>query len=287
MIKYLTTVIIVCVTAISLFADNHKLQHNQASIKVECPAVATVGQRFTVTYELSYPENISDNNLNIKISPVADKASLLAGPSTVNSLTTNVINGKVQERTLKKWSYIFRADKAGTFTTPHFTIIEDGDTLSLAPVSEQILFIVDNNKREEPPQVDTTKIFLRAEIDKPTIQLGDSLVLSVALISDRSDITNAYFTKYPTVEDCYQELLPELSIEAQEVTIDHRKYFKWIIGKYKIIPLKKGTFRIDEISLKADVFIWEKNPADSFFEYMSPRQKTLDIQSESIMFSVE
>ncbi len=289
MIRLVLAVLIACTTTAYLFAKDSEIQQDLLSMSIKCPEQVTVGNKFVVEYQLTYPGDLSDKDLNISLTTRSELASLLIDiPATSNSFTTNVINGKINKISSKKWAFTFRANYTGRFTTPCFAITEGNDTLSISSINKLIEITKDNKRIEntnyDENKTDTTQVITRLELDKNTIQLGDSLVLKVILLSNCSGINSLTYIDTPMIEDCYLDKLIESTSEPSEEIINQCKYYKWIIGEYIAIPLKKGVFKIDPVRFKGEK--WIREPLnDSFWGTL--KNVPFETQSNRMIFNVE
>lgn len=254
-----------------------KFHPYQNKTYVDCPKLVAVGDKFNLDYVFKSGqelEAINPNDIRIKLSPTESNAEFIFGPvrSVTTSTSWNGIFGKTIETSIK-WSFTFLAISEGVFEVPDYTLISDSDTLKPNPVKEKIRFVSTNffdddisipsKSQKDFNQADTTRTILRLEIDKKTVQLGDSIICSVILLCNVPRITQLAFEKKLEIRGC--DIIPlhydnEHSIE----TINKTTFHKWTIGKYKIIPSKKGKYKITPISVKGETQLMGNN-VDMYF----------------------
>ena len=108
------------------------LAHAEVSFTVLPPRQVIEGNKFNVTFRLKNAEG-SD----IK-APQIEGCKLLFGPSTSTMSSYQMINGKTTSSTSVDYSFVYRAEKAGTYTIAETNIKVDGKTYT----SEAVKFTV-------------------------------------------------------------------------------------------------------------------------------------------------
>lgn len=289
--RLLLALLLVCITTAALFAKGAGIPQDSLIMYIECPEQVVVGDKFNVEYKMLCPDGISEDNLNCNLTTKSEVASLLINfPSVTVSHSTTLTNGKLTEFTTKSWTYIFRANKTGTFKTPDFIVSDGNDTLRI-PSANRLIEITkegagtvnDSGNKQDTVK---TQLITRLELDKNTVQLGDSLVLKVVLLSN-CNISNFNYINFPMIEDCYLEELAESVSGPSVVTIDQSNYYKWIIREYLVIPLKKGTFNIEPLRFKGEKLVYEFPEDNIWGAFSKINNVPFEVVSNSISFNVE
>lgn len=277
----------VLVSAIGLYAAGNDSELSRMSVTVDCPEEVVVGEKFTVDYVLTTSGDMDFNSLKISLSPAMDNAKLLVSAPTTSSKVNTVVKNKVMNTTSSyKWTYSFRAEKAGRFNTPAFQITDRGEVLDIPSTSKSIKIVKEAISKDEnaPAESGSTRVFMRFEVDRPTIELGDSLVLSVYLYSNSTELESVNFDRTISVEDCYMEPMDLSAAKAENTTIDGHYFLKWEIGSYKVIPLKKGRFEAGPITISGRRRVYDDN--ENIF-FRKPKSLPFAAESNSVTFNVE
>ena len=110
----LTAVLLICGTLAA-----------QTSFQVIPPRNVIAGNRFAVTYRLSNGEGTSLN------APAIPGCKLLnPQPGVSTSQSYQIINGQASSSSTVEYTFIYRAEKDGTFTIPAASIVVDGKKLT-------------------------------------------------------------------------------------------------------------------------------------------------------------
>lgn len=110
----LTAVLLICGTLAA-----------QTSFQVIPPRNVIAGNRFAVTYRLSNGEGTSLN------APAISGCKLLnPQPGVSTSQSYQIINGQASSSSTVEYTFIYRAEKDGTFTIPAASIVVDGKKLT-------------------------------------------------------------------------------------------------------------------------------------------------------------
>lgn len=91
---------------------------------VNPPGRVAVGQKFSITYRLKNGEGSS-----LKV-PQINGCKLLYGPSTSTSQSYQIINGSMSSSSTVDYTYIYRAEKEGSYNVGEASIIVDGKKLT-------------------------------------------------------------------------------------------------------------------------------------------------------------
>lgn len=91
---------------------------------VNPPGRVAVGQKFSITYRLKNGDGTS-----LKV-PQINGCKLLYGPSTSTSQSYQIINGSMSSSSTVDYTYIYRAEKEGSYNVGEASIIVDGKKLT-------------------------------------------------------------------------------------------------------------------------------------------------------------
>lgn len=290
--------LMICLTSVIQVRGSVIIESDQVSMSVVCPETVAVGDRFRIDYILTYPEQISpqDIDLSLKPSDEDEKVMFLYGPAVASSISITVNNSHQKlVQTKITWSFSFKARKEGVFVIPDFVLRSGSDTIKVKAIVKTIRFVTD--KVEENVEAQGTanqaganevgsaaQPLLRIEIDKEKLQLGDSLICDVIFLSDVSQIDNVVLNRSFRVDHCYFEALKSDNGPSTEV-IDNKTFNRWILCQYKIIPLKKGKFKIEPIQIRGVRQIL--HPNFNLFSGDLYSSVPFEVESNKLSFEVE
>ena len=110
--KRLYAAVIILMTAAFAYAD-------EISFTAQAPKTVVAGNRFQITYTVN-TRDVKDFR-----APDMDGLSVLAGPSTSTSSSTQIINGSVTQSTTVKFTYTVVAREEGTVSIPAASIVAE------------------------------------------------------------------------------------------------------------------------------------------------------------------
>ena len=99
---------------------------------MSAPNAVELGSQFRLSFVL----NTQGDNLKL---PDLESFDVLMGPSTSNSTSIEMINGKTTRSVTFSYTYILQAKKEGKFTIQPATIEADGKTYTSNPVTIQVV----------------------------------------------------------------------------------------------------------------------------------------------------
>lgn len=231
----------------------------QVDFTIIPPRNVVAGDRFRVAYRLS---NAEGNSLQ---APQIDGCTLLYGPSTSTSFSTQIINGRQSSSSTIDYVYTYQADNEGTFTIPSASINVDGKTLRAEAKQFKVL-PPDKNRPQsqnaypqqqypsqqsvQPQQSSTSKIssddiFVRVILNKSTAYEHEAVECTLKLYTKYEAISSFNSTSLPTFEGF---LIEEVDVKAELNQIEHyngQNYRTAILKKYILYPQKTGKLTVN------------------------------------------
>lgn len=261
---------------------------------VNPPGRVAAGQKFSITFRLKNGEGTS-----LKV-PQINGCKLLYGPSTSTSQSYQIINGSMSSSSTVDYTYIYRAEKEGTYNVGEASIVVDGKKLTSKPFS--ITVVAGNNSQQSQggsrPQV---------EYDDASTQTADRSVSAndvfVRIILSKSsayeqeaiECTMKLYTKYtissflPTKMPSYDGfLIEELNVQPSlnEVeTYNGQRYMTALLKKCIIFPQKSGKLTINSGNYDINVVQYD-NVNMGFFTVQSPQERSIKVSSNSVSVNV-
>jgi len=283
-------------SGITSYADD-VIDQSKIRVTLKCDNIAYIDSVGHLYYHLYYPGTIESNDISLVIhSKEYDNVKFMSDKFIPSSKSKNVsiINGKQSTKTEIVWDVWFKPTALGSFKTPEYSI-QIPDTLNISPIIKRIQ-VVDksdhiggNNSDGKCKNVNENNahksdiVVLKAEIDKDNIALGDSIIMDIKIISNRS-LVYVYLNVPVEIEDCYYEQIPfEEFGESRNVEIDGIKCHEYTVLKYVIWPLRHGDFTIPELTINGE-------HVTSFFDPFgdnAPENKSFSVSSKIVKFKVK
>ncbi|MGL5683835.1 MAG: BatD family protein [Marinifilaceae bacterium] len=243
-----------CLFSINAFAD-------EVVFRASAPNVVEVGERFRLTYTL----NRSGQDIQLPQIP----GFSVMGPSTSQSSSVEIINGKMSKSVSNTFTYVLVAQEEGNFTLPAATVRADGKMYKSNALSIQV---IKGNGSQQQGQasgggqqqesqaaaptsntINNENLFLKVDVSKNQLYLGESLVATIKVYS-KVDLTNLGRSKFPAFEGFLSEELPTGErIELVREEYNGQIYNVGIIRKLLLYPQHAGKLTIEPFELECMV----------------------------------
>ncbi|HKL67093.1 MAG TPA: BatD family protein, partial [Bacteroidales bacterium] len=193
--------------------------------------------------------------------------TILSGPRTSFSQSTQIINGKMTSSVSNTYTYYLQATKEGKFILdPGKFVYEKKEYLSspaeIEVVSDGQNVQSSNSENRETPGSD--ELYVRLVTDKNEVFLGEHLVASLKIYS-KVNISGIQEVKYPDFNSFLKEDLETEPLRALErENVNGSIYGTGILQRFLLYPQRTGTIEIEPASLT--VLLQQKNKTgDPFF----------------------
>lgn len=249
-------------------------------MKVIAPQTVYEGQRFSVRFE------VNDRASNFR-GPSFKGFSSYGGPSTMNSSSTQYVNGKMSRQVTTTFSYTLMADKVGTFSIGSASCTVDDKQLTSQPFTikvekasaqqQQAQQGQNNNggyvdpwdeffndpwgngqsqrqqrqqpHQEQPATIDSKSLFTRATISKSNLYQGEQAIIIYKIYTQVS-IQQFQIDKLPGNKGFWAEDLSEgKELKQYEETIDGRRYHVAEIRRGALFAQENGQLRIAPLDI--------------------------------------
>ncbi len=275
----------ICLTVLGVAA--------QVSFTVIPPRNVIAGQRFQVVYRLTNGQAGNPTVGEIK------GCQLLYGPSRSTTQSYQIINGVSTSNSTIDYTYVYRADNAGTFTIPAATIDVDGKKFHTGETTFSVLPADNSTSSGQPTarpgdistqtpdqKITGNDIFVRATLNKSSVYEQEAVECTLKLYTKYDGISSFAQT---TPESYEGFLIEEVDLKNNPVDIEHyndQNYRVVVLRKYIIFPQKSG-----KLTLKTgayDVVVQQYERIDNGYFYMTrPVERNVKLASSDVTMNVK
>lgn len=240
--------------------------------KASAPSVVATGEQF----RLSYTINREGSNLKV---PTLDGFDLLMGPSTSQSSSFSMVNGRTTQSVSFTYTYILEGLKEGTYKIAPATIDVDGKQYKSNALTIQVVKGNGNSNAssgrgngqlaEQPDasaSVNEENLFVKVDVSRRNLYLGEGVLATIKVYS-KVDLTNFGRSKFPAFTGFLAEEVPTPQrIELVRETYNGQIYNVGIIRKVLLFPQHTGEITIEPFELECIVRQRLAGGGRSFFD---------------------
>lgn len=264
----------------------------QVSFTVIPPRNVIAGQRFQVVYRLSNAQAGNPTVREIK------GCQLLYGPSRSTSQSYQIINGVSTSSSTIDYTYVYRADKDGTYTIPAASIDVNGKKMHTSQASFTVLPADEsssNSSGARPGDISTqtpdrnitgNEIFVKASLNKSSVYEQEAVECTLKLYTKYDGISSFNQT---TPESYEGFLIEEINLKDNPVSIEHyngQNYRVVVLRKYIIFPQKSG-----KLTLKTgayDIVVQQYERINNGYYIMTrPVERSVKLPSRDVEINVK
>ena len=248
------------------FSQSVQISVNKNSIEKE--------ESITFSIEASGSKNFP----LVDISVIKNTFEILSGPSQMTNIQW--VNGKMTSTKTLKWTIL--PIETGKIIIPSVEGTLDGKKFKSKPIN---IFVNVNKK-------DDSKIFIKAEIDKRKVYLGEQITLTYNLYKKvNASIEPFQIPEFPGfwLEDIYT---PQ-RLNYQKKIIDGISYQVAKLGEKALFPIAYDNHIIPSLKIKANVEIKRKNKRsrdpffDPFFDSFYTETRSKVLQTDEIKIKID
>lgn len=264
----------------------------ETSFTVIPPRQVIEGNKFNVTFRLK-----DGDGKGLK-APEIDGCTLLYGPSTSTMQSYQMMNGQTTSSTTIDYSYIYRADKAGTYTIAPATINVNGKSYTtketkftvlpadkVAQGNQSNVRVDDYSTQSTDKQVSDNDVFVRIILSKAKAYEQEAIECTIKLYTKYS-ISSFMPTTQPSFDGF---LIEEMDLKSSLNQIENYKgqnYMTAILKKCIIFPQKSGKLTIN--SGKYDITVVQYERVNlGFFSDTRPVEKKIRVSSNSASINID
>ena len=244
-----------------------------ATLGMSAPNAVSVGDQFRLTFTV----NQRGENLQL---PDLSMFDVLMGPSTSQSTSIQMINGKTTQSQTFSYTYILRAKEQGTYNIRPGSITVDGKVIQSNPLTIQVVTGQPSQAQSQGAAPDGAQpdgsapsgnisrndLFIRLELSKRSAYKGEQIIATVKLYAN-PNLPLAGFDEVnlPTYEGFYtQDIdIPQQITFNREVYND-RIYQVGVLKKTVLFPQQTGTITIRPFSMTT--LVQQRVRQRSFFD---------------------
>ena len=233
------------------------LQAQQLKVSVDKnPAI--VGEQIVIKY------TIETKGKDFK-SPNFTGLKVLSGPNPSTKSSYSYVNGESQSTSSTSYSFYLQAVKEGTYNISQASVSVNGKTIKSAPYSIQI--VKSAKKNREKKNTLSKDLFVKAEVSKRQIVVGEQVLVTYKLFTRRNDLHNTELISLPNLNGFWSKDL-ESSSKFKRNVINGIAYNVATIKKSVLTAQKSGKLSIDPMELKCSIRIQKKrNNSDPFANF--------------------
>ena len=244
------------------------LLNAQDGFTASAPPVVRVGDQFHYVVEGS-------ERGDVRV-PAMDNFQLLGGPYSSFSSHSQWINGKMTQKTLVAYTYVFSAVSEGNFAIPASTI-RVGRKEYRTNVVEIVVNAAGTGRAEQGANEAGTvvssseddPVFLRVIPSKKEVYVGEQFVSELKVYTRVNTRPGSSASDLPYEGFYKNNLDPDATAQQQE--IDGQVFVTQVIKRHILIPQKKGKLEI--APYKSEWMVPQRvqrqrsnNPIDNFFD---------------------
>ena len=226
---------------------------------MEAPEVVAAGEQFRLGFTLN--ERGTDLQL-----PDLSNFDVLMGPSTSQSSSIQIINGKTTQSSSFSYVFILRAKKEGKFTIRPASIKVDGKTYESNELSIQVVKgqpqqaagqqssgQQNDQEQAEAPNGTISKdnLFVRLIVDKSNVSKSEQILATIKLyISQNVPLNGFDEVKLPSYEGFWtKEIDVPTQVSFTREVFNGKIYQVGILKKTILFPQQTGNIRISPFEI--------------------------------------
>ena len=212
------------------------------SFTVEAPMIAAVGQPIRVEYKI----NAKPDNGTFE-APQFENFDYMAGPSTSQSSSTSIINGKTTSSVSYGYTYVIVPQKEGTFTIGAASVSVGGTKHTSNTTVIEVRG--ESQSSAQGATVNKEDLLLRLELSKKSAYKGEPISATLKLCT-RVNFAVQEYPKMPVFNGFWSQQLKVDQGPFRE-TINNKAYDVYNITEYILYPQQGGELVIEPIEMTA------------------------------------
>ncbi|NVO09301.1 MAG: protein BatD [Bacteroidales bacterium] len=243
----------------------------EVKLEVNAPSIVAVGEQFRLTYSLNKrPSSFTPPNIQ--------NFEVLAGPSTSQSTSIEVINGRVTQSENISYTFILEATKEGKFTIDPAKAVVSNEELKSNAINIEVVKQTNSSQQQQQGQnsnqqeqvesrndLPSSDLFVTIELSRSSVYLGEPLVATLKLYTT-INIVGFNDMKFPAFNGFWsQELETPTNIEFKRANVNGKLYSAGVIKKYLLFPQKNSNLEIEPFELEV-LYQQRTNHAQSIFD---------------------
>jgi len=263
---FILTIVMVLLSASLVAGEEPRLE-------MSAPNAVSVGDQFRLTLSL----NARGDNLRL---PDLTGFDILMGPSTSQSTSIQIINGRTTQTQSFSYTYILRAREQGTYTLRPASVEVDGRVIQSNSITVQVVPAGTAQPGPPAPQggasgegaaasISADELFVRLELSKRSVYKNEQIIATVKLYaSPNLPLTGFEEVNLPTYEGFYtQEIDIPQQVNFNREVYNDKIYQVGILKKTVLFPQQTGNITVQPFSMTTLVQqrVRQRNFFDDFF----------------------
>lgn len=239
-------------------------------LEMSAPNAVSVGDQFRLTFSV----NARGENLKL---PDLSSFDVLMGPSTSQSTSVQIINGRTTQSQTFSYTFILRAKEQGTFNIRPGSIEVEGKVIQSNPLTIQVVTgrpqqqVPQGQQQETQPEAQSGTIsredlFLRLELNKRNVYKGEQIIATVKIYANPNlPLTGFEEVTLPTYEGFFtQDIDIPQQINFTREVFNDKIYQVGVLKKTVLFPQQSGSITIRPFNIT--VLVQQRVRQRSFFD---------------------
>ncbi len=256
MIRKIGIILAFVLTTVVSFAES-------TQFTMSAPNIVRVGEQFRLSF------SINDTGSDLQL-PDLSNFEVLMGPSTSQSSSFQIINGKTTQSINISYIYVLRAKAEGAFTIRPASIKVDGKVFQSNSLEIQVVKAqnqaaqqggVQQQQQQQQPQgqqaessgtgIGKEDLFVKVETTRNNVFKGEQIIATVKLyVNPNVPVRGFDNVKLPSYEGFWtQEIEVPNQISFNREVYDNKIYQVGIMKKTILFPQQTGTIKIDPFEI--------------------------------------
>ena len=233
------------------------------------PEVISTGEQFRLSF------SINDKGSNLQLPDLSD-FNILMGPSTSQSSSFQMINGKTSRSVSYSYIYILSAKKEGKFTIQPASINVDGEKYQSNSLTIQVVKGQTNsssqsqgnrssgngyNQQQQQQQqtvsshIGKEDLFVKTHLSRSSAYKGQQIIATVKIyVAPNVPISNFSDVKVPSYEGFWtQDIKIPNQVNFTREFYNKKIYQVGILKKTILFPQQTGKLKIDPFEITCDI----------------------------------
>ncbi len=232
-------------------------------LTVEAPKVVTSGEVFRLSYSINAKAE-SFNGPKIE-------GFLFNGPMLSTSMSTQIINGQVNQSASYTYNYTLQATQEGVFTIPAASAVVKNKSYSCSPVRIEVLKTGAAGNQQGEGQSGTGNdglssddLFVKVEVDRSSVYKGEQIIATIRVYT-RVNLARFGEIKMPDFAGFWNQEIPTpAQVSLERLNYQGKLYNAGILRRSVLVPQQTGKISIDPFEIECMINIPRKNQRSPF-----------------------
>jgi hypothetical protein len=226
------------------------------TVEAEYPSTVNVGEQFSITWTA----NAGGGDFE---APQFDGFIKIMGPQTSYSSNTQIINGKMSQKTSYSYTYYLQSIKEGKFVIPPAKYVLKRKTYFSEPLNIEVV-APSQNTGDGKGDHGGSDLFLSLLLNRKEVYIGEHILATVKIFT-KVTLSGINEIKYPSFNSFIKSDLqtPPLT-SLREENVNGTTYGTGVVQQFLLYPQVTGEIEIDPVQMS--VLVQQKTgQSDPFF----------------------